>query len=183
MYLYLKALHIIFIVTWFAGMFYIVRLFIYNTEANSKGEPERSILQKQFNLMIRRLWFGITWPSAILTLILGPWLMVEGGWDKLLTTAGGRWLLIKLIFVLLLYVYHFTLNSVYRQQAKGNFKYSSQQLRIWNEVATIFLIAIVMLAVVKQTISWVWGIVGLMGLTAVLVIAIRIYKMVRQKKT
>ena len=74
MYLYLKALHIIFMVTWFAGMFYIVRLFIYNTEANGKTEPERTILQKQFGIMIKRLWLGITWPSAILTLIFGPWL-------------------------------------------------------------------------------------------------------------
>src|ERR1043165_9380448 len=101
--LYLKAIHIIFIVTWFAGMFYIVRLFIYNTEANAKAEPERSILQKQFNVMIRRLWFGITWPSAIITLIIGPWVMLNAGWDKLIFQPAGKWLLIKLIFVILLY--------------------------------------------------------------------------------
>src|SRR4028119_1308566 len=98
MYLYLKALHIIFIVTWFAGMFYIVRLFIYNTEAQERPEPERSILQKQFGVMIRRLWFGITWPSAVLTLILGPWVMWLGGWHRTLTDESGRWLLIKLVF-------------------------------------------------------------------------------------
>ncbi|HVF96269.1 MAG TPA: CopD family protein, partial [Flavisolibacter sp.] len=72
MYAYLKALHIIFIVTWFAGMFYIVRLFIYNTEAAEKPEPEKSILQKQFSIMSKRLWFGITWPSAVMTLVFGP---------------------------------------------------------------------------------------------------------------
>jgi putative membrane protein len=71
MYNYVKALHIIFIVTWFSGLFYIVRLFIYNTEAGEKDDPEKMILRKQFNLMIRRLWFGITWPSAVLTLIFG----------------------------------------------------------------------------------------------------------------
>ena len=87
MYIYLKALHIIFIVTWFAGMFYIVRLFIYNTEAAGKAEPERGILQGQFSVMIRRLWFGITWPSAILTLILGPVVMLSGGWHKSLGKA------------------------------------------------------------------------------------------------
>src|SRR5687768_11988183 len=146
MYAYLKSFHIIFIVTWFAGMFYIVRLFIYNTEANLKTEPERGILLRQFSIMIKRLWFGITWPSAILTLILGPWVMVEGNWDKTLADEAGRWLLIKLIFVLLLYVYHFTLHAIYKQEAQGIFKYSSQQLRIWNEVATVFLVAIVMLA-------------------------------------
>ena len=109
MYTYLKALHIIFIVTWFAGMFYIVRLFIYNTEANENTEPQRSILQQQFSVMIKRLWFGITWPSAILTLILGPWVMLNGNWDKQLLNESGKWLLIKLGFVLLLYAYHFSL--------------------------------------------------------------------------
>src|SRR5215203_4747102 len=130
MYNYLKALHIIFIVTWFAGMFYIVRLFIYNTEAHSKPEPEKSILQKQFAIMIKRLWLGITWPSAILTLVFGPWVMFHSymQWYKLLSLPAGKWLLIKLFFVLLLYVYHFSLHAIYRQQARGIFKYSSQQL-------------------------------------------------------
>ena len=181
MYNYLKALHIIFIVTWFAGMFYIVRLFIYNTEANLKPEPERSILQKQFSIMIRRLWLGITWPSAILTLIFGPWVMMKGGWDKTLMDAAGRLLLIKLIFVFLLYVYHFTLHSIYKQEAKGIFKYSSQQLRIWNEVATIFLVPIIMLATVKSSISWLWGLVGLIGFVVVLMSAIKIYKALRKE--
>jgi putative membrane protein len=180
MYSYIKALHIIFIVTWFAGMFYIVRLFIYNTEANEKGEPEKSILQKQLIIMTRRLWFGITWPSAILTLIFGPWVMLNGNWDKQLFNEGGRWLLIKLVFVLLLYVYHFSLHSIYKQEAKGIFRYSSQQLRIWNEVATIFLVPIVMLATVKQSISWVWGLVGLVGFVIVLMSAIKIYKTLRK---
>src|SRR5687767_8245724 len=130
MYLYLKALHIIFLVTWFAGMFYIVRLFIYNTEANNQSEPDKSILQKQFSIMIRRLWLGITWPSAVLTLILGLWVMLNGNWDRVLLEEPGRWLLVKLIFVLFLYMYHFSLHSIYKQQATGRFKYSSQQLRI-----------------------------------------------------
>src|SRR5512133_2723058 len=94
---YLKAAHIIFVVTWFAGMFYMPRLFIYSTEANEKSEPEKSILQNQFNIMMKRLWYGITWPSAILTLILGLAVMGAGGWDKLLFTETGRWLLVKLI--------------------------------------------------------------------------------------
>ncbi len=181
MYNYLKALHIIFIVTWFAGMFYIVRLFIYNTEANSKPETEKSILQNQFLIMIKRLWLGITWPSAILTLILGPWVMLNGDWDKTLFDDSGRWLLIKLVFVVLLYVYHFTLHSIYKQQARAVFKYSSQQLRIWNEVATIFLVPIVMLATVKSSVSWFWGLVGLIGFVVVLMSAIKIYRSLRKE--
>jgi putative membrane protein len=174
MYLYIKALHIIFIVTWFAGMFYMPRLFIYNTEAAERPQPERNILQKQFSMMIRRLWLGITWPSAALTLIFGPWIWYLMG-------SFPQWLLIKLGFVIGLYAYHLTLHIVYRQQMKGVFKYSSQQLRIWNEVATIFLVAIVMLAVVKQNISVVWGIVGLIAFVILLMSAIKIYKLIRSK--
>ena len=179
MYHYLKTLHIIFIVTWFAGMFYVVRLFIYNAEANEKGEPEKSILQKQFAIMIKRLWLGITWPSAILTLVLGPWVMLNGGWDRRLNDEGGRWLLIKLCFVVLLYVYHLSLHAIYKQQKAAVFNYSSQKLRIWNEVATIFLVPIVMLATVKQSMSWLWGLIGLIGFVVVLMSAIKIYKTVR----
>ena len=175
MYLYVKALHIIFIVTWFAGMFYIVRLFIYNTEANEKQEPVRTILKDQFSLMIKRLWFGITWPSAVLTIIFGSWM-----WYLLDTTP--QWLIIKLGFVAGLYAYHFSLHIILNQQRKGIFKFSSQQLRIWNEVATIFLVAIVMLVVVKQNMSWFWGLIGLLAFVILLMSAIKLYKTVRSKK-
>jgi protoporphyrinogen IX oxidase len=174
MYFYIKALHIIFIVTWFAGMFYIVRLFIYNAEAAQKGEPEKTILQKQFSIMIRRLWLGITWPSAVLTLIFGPWM-----W--LMLDSIPQWLVVKLFFVAALYAYHLTLHRIYSQQSKGIFRYSSQQLRIWNEVATIFLVAIVMLATVKQSLSFLWGLLGLLGMVVVLMSAIRIYRKLRMK--
>jgi putative membrane protein len=175
MYTYVKALHIIFIVTWFSGLFYMVRLFVYNTEANERPEPEKSILQQQFGLMIRRLWFGITWPSAILTLIFGPWMMILLG-------EVPAWLAIKLGFVVGLYGYHFSLQAMYKQQMRGVFRFSSQQLRIWNEVATIFLVAIVMLATVKQNMSWAWGLLGLVCFVVLLMSAIRIYKIVRARK-
>lgn len=176
MYLYLKALHIVFIVTWFAGMFYIVRLFIYNTEANEKPEPEKTILQRQFSIMIKRLWLGITWPSAIITLVLGPTL-----WFHLYHWHLDSWLTIKLCFVVGLYAYHLSLHAIYKQELNGTFKYTSTQLRIWNEVATIFLIAIVMLAVVKQSLSFVWGLLGLVLLMVLLMSAIRLYKMLRSR--
>jgi protoporphyrinogen IX oxidase len=179
--LYLIALHIIFIVTWFSGMFYIVRLFIYNTEAGDKSETEKEILRKQFTLMIKRLWYGITWPSAILTLILGLTVMFMESWNTVLFDEAGRWLLVKLVFVLLLYIYFFTLHSIYKQQMRGIFKYTSQQLRIWNEVATIFLVAIVMLAVVKNAVSVVWGLAGLILFVILLMSAINLYKQIRSK--
>lgn len=181
MYFYIKAIHIIFIVTWFAGMFYIVRLFIYNTEAQDKPEPEKKILTNQFSIMIKRLWLGITWPSAILTAIFGGWI----AWitsSMYFTPVTQSWILIKLGFVAALYAYHFTLQKIYRDEMKGIFRFTSNQLRIWNEVATILLIAIIMLATVKESISWVWGVIGLLLFTAVLMSAIKIYKMVRSKK-
>jgi len=181
MYFYVKAIHIIFIVTWFAGMFYIVRLFIYNTEAQGKSEPEKKILTDQFSIMIKRLWFGITWPSAILTIIFGGWI----AWitsSIYFSPVPQPWILIKLGFVAALYAYQFTLQRMYSDQMKGIFRFTSNQLRIWNEVATILLIAIVMLATVKESISWVWGVVGLLLFTAVLMSAIKIYKLVRSKK-
>src|SRR5665647_2229409 len=104
-YFYIKALHIIFVITWFAGLFYIVRLFVYSAEANDKSEPERSILLKQFGLMQKRLWYGITWPSAILTLIFGTWI-------GLLYGSLPTWLLVKLIFVLSLFIYQLSLQSI-----------------------------------------------------------------------
>src|SRR5260221_14109072 len=174
MYNYIKALHIIFIVTWFSGLFYMVRLFVYHTEAAGKPEPEKTILQQQFRIMIRRLWLGITWPSAILTLIFGPWLWILLG-------ATPQWLVIKIIFVVLLYGYHFSLHMLYREQRNGIFRFSSQQLRIWNEVATLFLFAIVFIATVKQGMGVAYGLAGIVSLSIVLVVAIRIYKKVRAK--
>ncbi|MFL9482394.1 CopD family protein [Chitinophagaceae bacterium LWZ2-11] len=180
--LYIKALHIIFITTWFAGLFYMPRLFIYNTEAGDKDPIAQKALREQFTIMMKRLWYGITWPSAILTLILGPLVLFVGHWENVLFEQEGRWLLIKLIFVIFLYVYFYSLHAIFKQQVKGVFKYTSQQLRIWNEMATIFLIAIVMLAVVKQSMSFVWGLIGLILFIILLMSAIKIYKALRTKK-
>jgi len=173
MYNYIKALHIIFVVTWFSGMFYMVRLFIYNTEAGVKPSPAKEILRDQFGIMIKRLWWGITWPSAVLTLIFGGWM-----WYLLGSTPG--WLLVKLHFVIGLFAYHLSLQYLFNQQVKGEFRFSSTKLRIWNEVATIFLVANVMLAVVKESMSWVRGVIGLILLGIILMLAIRIYKKMRR---
>ena len=180
MFLYWKALHIIFIVTWFAGWFYFPRLLIYNTEANDKPAHTREVLQLQFGIMMKRLWYGITWPSAVLTLVFGLIVLFQSGVARVLFEPAGQWMLIKLIFVFFLYLYHISLHVIFKQQSKSVFHYTSQQLRIWNEVATIFLVAIVMLVVVKQNMSVVWGIAGLILLIVVLMGAIRIYKIMRR---
>lgn len=183
MYNYIKALHIIFVVTWFAGMFYMPRLFIYNTEAQeNKNEETRNALTAQFTVMMKRLWYGITVPSAILTLIFGSLLVHLGKWYLSLFNEQGRWLLIKLCLVILLYVYFFSLQKIMKQELKGIFKYTSQQLRLWNEVATVFLFAIVFLAVVKTALSLLYGLAGLIVLIVVLMIAIKVYKKRREQK-
>lgn len=172
---YIKALHIIFVVTWFAGLFYLPRLMVYAAEANAmEDKTARSILLKQFGTMQKRLLYGITWPSAIITLLLGARL--------LMLYPLTDWLKIKLIFVVLLYGYHFSLQVIFKQQAGGNYKYSGQQLRAWNEVPTVILVAIVFLVVLKNTVDFWYGLLGLLGLVFILMLAIRIYKRVRNKK-
>jgi putative membrane protein len=175
--LYLKAIHIIFVVTWFAGLFYMPRLLIYRVEAQSKGEPEKSILTKQLSIMASRLWYIITWPSAIITLCMGTSLLVnQPEW----LTFG--FMHVKLGLVFLLYLYQVSIHIIFNQQQKGVFKYSSQQLRVWNEVGTLFLIAIVFLVVLKDTVSMLWGILGLVILMIVMLITIRIYKIFRKNE-
>lgn len=105
-----------------------------------------------------------------------------GHWDINLLNQTGRWLLIKLGFVILLYLYFYSLYRIFRQEAKGIFKYSSGQLRMYNEVATVFLFAIVFLATVKSAISLLYGLTGLILLVLVLMVAIKLYKRSRNKK-
>ncbi|MDE3212518.1 MAG: CopD family protein, partial [Bacteroidota bacterium] len=128
---------------------------------------------KELGIMQSRLWYIITWPSAILTLIFGTWMGILYG-------SLPPWLLVKLAFVLGLLVYHMTLHKILKDQQKGIFRWSSHKLRIWNEVATLFLFAIVMLAVVKELLDAVWGMAGLIGLGLVLFIAIQLYKRARK---
>ncbi|WP_143962193.1 CopD family protein [Litoribacter populi] len=173
---YLKALHIIFIVTWFAGLFYIVRLFIYQVEALDKPELERNILKPQLDLMAKRLWMGITWPSAILTLIFGFWVLsYRWGYTQL------PFMHAKLTFVTFLYVYHLICHRIYKQLQAGETKWTSNQLRLWNEAATVLLFAIVFLIVLKNLTDMVWGLVGLVALSALLMAGIWIYKRVRER--
>lgn len=178
-YLSLKALHIIFVVTWFAGLFYIVRLFIYMTEANDKPEPEKSILLQQYKIMSKRLWYGITIPSAIITLIFGLSLIINR--DYFATFGEQTWLHVKLLFLVGLYGYFVHLHLIFKKLQKDIFPYSSQFLRIWNEVATIFLIAIVFLAVVKNSLHALSAVGYLIGIIILLFMAIKFYKKYRER--
>ena len=169
--LYIKALHIIFVVTWFAGLFYIPRLFIYHTEAQSKPEPEKTILSNQFKLMTKRLWFGITWPSAILTYIFAFWLAYD-----LYGFSFPGWLLLKLSFVLGLTLYHLQCGIIYQRLQKNIFRWSALKLRFWNEIATLLLVGIVFVVTLKDQGNFWWGLIGMIVFIVLLVIAILIYK-------
>jgi protoporphyrinogen IX oxidase len=174
-FLYLKAVHIIFIVTWFAGLFYMPRLFVYILEADKKPEPEKSILRKQLNMMASRLWFGITWPSAIVTLGMGAALIIQQPeWLQ------HSYMHIKLTLVFLLYVYHFSLHYLFKQLRRSTGHYSPQKMRLWNEVATLFLISIVFIIVLKNALSMVWGVAGLFVITALIMAGIALYKKYRK---
>jgi len=176
MYQYILAIHIIFVVCWMAGLFYMVRLFIYHTEAQEKPNPDRKILSNQFEIMERKLWYIITVPSMIFVVAAGiTMLVLAPGW------LSQPWMQIKLGFVIGLLVYHFVCQNKMKQMARGVYTWTSTQLRIWNEVATIFLFAIVFLAVLKSALNWIYGVSGLAVLAIVLMIAVKLYKRVRKK--
>ena len=176
LYNYIKALHLIFVVTWFAGLFYMPRLFMYQIQANEKPEPDRSILGKQLALMAKRLWFIITWPSAILCTVFAiALLVIMPGWLQ----AG--WMHIKLAFVLLLFFYHGKCHLMFKEMQRGEFRYSSAFMRKWNEVATLILFSVVFLVILKDNLNWIFGVLGLLGLAVLLMMGIRWYKKVQER--
>jgi len=177
MYPYVLAIHIIFVVCWMAGLFYSVRLFIYHTEAQEKPEPDRKILSEQFEIIERRLWNIIAVPSMYLTIAAGiTMLILQPGWLHF------GWMHIKLTFVVVLVAYHHICQSKIKQMRNGVFKWTSTQLRLWNELATVLLFAIVFLVVLKSALNWIFGVVGLVSLAVILMIAVKIYKRFREKK-
>jgi putative membrane protein len=149
----IKALHLIFVITWFAGLFYIVRLFVYQIEAQSKPSPEKEILGAQYKIMTYRLWYIITWPSAVLATL----------------------------FVVLLLAYHFKCHQIYKQLQNDDTRYSSNFMRLWNEGATIILFAVVFLVILKNAIDWIYGVVGIIGFSILIMLGFKFYKNIRKK--
>src|SRR5436190_12846931 len=178
-YNYIKSLHLIFVITWFAGLFYIVRLFVYQIEANDKPSPEKEILQKQYKIMTYRLWYIITWPSAVLASIFAFWM--------LFFTETGRvwlqmpWMQVKLGFVFLLYLYHLKCHQIYKDLQNDKMKYTSNFMRLWNEGATIILFAVVFLVILKSAVNWIFGVVGIISFSMLIMFGFKFYKRIRQK--
>jgi putative membrane protein len=172
-----KALHIIFVVSWFAGLFYIVRLFIYHTEAQEKEEVAKKILSDQYQIMEKKLWWIITTPAMVLTIVFGTWMVLINP-DYYLQAS---WFHIKLIFIVLLLFYHFVCQKIMNDLKKGIFNWKSNVLRIWNEVATLALVAIVFLVELQDNLNWIKGTLGFFGVAIGLMIGIKIYKKFRKK--
>ena len=175
-YNYIKALHLIFVITWFAGLFYIPRLFIYHIEAHQKPSPEREILSKQLKLMTKRLWYIITWPSAVLATLFAIWLLLLAPY-----WLEQPWMHIKLGFVLLLIAYHLKNHQVFKKFQRDEINYTSNFMRIWNEGATLILFSIVFLVILKGTFNWVFGVLGIVVVGILLMLGIKLYKRIRNR--
>lgn len=137
--LYIKAFHIIAMVAWFAGLFYLPRLFVYHCDASDAISLER------FKVMERRLYYGIMWPAGLLTAVLGVWLITFNA--SFYLKAG--WMHTKLLMVVLLWGYHFSCGHYLKALAKKQCTKQALFFRIFNEIPTLFLIAIVLLVVVQ----------------------------------
>ncbi|WP_044172673.1 CopD family protein [Flectobacillus major] len=178
-YNHIKAIHIIFVVSWFAGLFYLPRLFVYHTEANDKPDLERKIIQEQFQKMEKILFNAIMIPAMWLTLLTGATMVYWSWWD---TFSVHGWLHLKLGFVAVLLLYHLVCRQIIKELRVNKFRFTGFQLRLYNEIATILLFAIVFLVVLKNTVDWLWGIAGLMIFAVLIMSAVKIVKSIREKK-
>ncbi|WP_242158159.1 CopD family protein [Aestuariivivens sediminis] len=177
-YQYIKSFHLIFVITWFAGLFYIPRLFVYQIEAFYKPTTEKEILGKQLKLMANRLWYIITWPSAILATFFAIWLLIlQPYWVE------QTWMQVKLAFVVLLIIYHLKTHQYFKQLQKDIISKSSNFMRVWNEGATFILFAVVFLAILKNALNWIYGIVGILVLGILIMLGFKMYKSIREKHT
>lgn len=168
MFLIAKALHIVSVVSWFAGLLYIVRLFVYLREAQERSAEERAILEPQLQLMARRLWFGITWPAAIATLVFGLILL-----PPFMPLA--PWLHAKLGLVVVLVAYHVACHVMHARLQRGEAVWGARGFRIWNEIATLLLVMIVFVVVLKtmDALLWAFGVVALLVAVVLVVLAVR----------
>lgn len=172
----LKSIHIIFVISWFAGLFYLPRLLVYHAEAQEKPEQERIILSNQFVKMAKLLFNAIMVPAMILTWVTGLTLVYAVYWDFFNIHT---WLHLKLGFVVCITIYHFYCRHVIIQFRKNNFIHSGNFLRLFNEIATILLVAVVFLVIGKNTIDWVYGLIGFILFAIMIMAAVKVVKALR----
>lgn len=144
--LWVKAFHVIAMVTWFAGLFYLPRLFVYHAMTDSSDTQGI----ERFKIMERKLYYGITYPGAVLTIALGGWLMALYGVEWLRFSV---WLHIKLVLVCGLIAYHLYCGHLLKAFKRDENRHSHVYYRWFNEVPVIFLISIILLAILKPVFS------------------------------
>ena len=176
--LLLKTLHIIGFVAWFAGQFYLVRMFVYHTDAFDDEQPKRDILRTQYELMESRVYKIICTPAMILTWACGIGMIYCYGyeWFKI-----NLWLHWKFIPLLLLSGFHGSCKKWMRQLTEGKTKYSSQQFRLINEFPTVMLFIIVPIAVFRNNTNPIILLVSIVSVVALLIIFTKLYKSIRDK--
>ena len=126
--------------------------------------------------MTKRLWFIITWPSAILASLFAFLLLhLSPGW------LSQDWMLVKLGFVVLLYAYHFKTHLIFKELQNDVVKWTSNQMRLWNEVSTLILFSVIFLVIVRDALNWIYGVLGIFLLAAMLMLGVKIYKRIRAK--
>lgn len=173
---YFKALHLIFLVSWFAGLFYMVRLFVYHSESDRNHGSNSKVFKTQYLLMQKRLWKIISWPAMILTFIFGFLMLYLQPFYLNLP-----YMHLKLGFVFLLFLYHLSCHYIYLRQKNDISNFSSFQLRVWNEVATLFLVIIIFIIVLKNELDGLYGTIGFILFGIILFLAVKWYKKVRNK--
>jgi protoporphyrinogen IX oxidase len=170
-----KALHLIFMVTWFAGLFYLVRLFVYHREAETKPSPVKEALQEQYAIMERRLYRIITFPGMVLTVLFGTLLIIAN------PNYLDLWLYVKLGMVLLLIVYTLYCGELIKDLKEGTCTLKPFHFRLLNEAPTLLLFGIITLAVFKNMTDFLLVFAALVGLGILLFIAARLYKAARER--
>lgn len=175
-YYWFKTFHLIGVVVWFAGLFYLVRLFVYHAEASQEPEPAQTILKKQYEIMEKRLYHIITMPGMVVTVAMAIGLLTT---EPEVLREG--WLHMKLAFVAALLIYHFYCGRIMRKLAAGECKWTGQQFRALNELPTIFLLLIVLLAVFKNNLPTDITAWGVFGLIVVMAATIQLYAKKRKR--
>ncbi|MDF0555254.1 protoporphyrinogen oxidase HemJ [Kamptonema sp. UHCC 0994] len=175
-YFWFKAFHLIGIVVWFAGLFYLVRLFVYHAEAAEQPEPAKTILKKQYEIMEKRLYHLITMPGMVVAVAMAIGL-VSTEPDVL----KDGWLHFKLLLVALLIIYHFYCGRIMKKLAADECKWTGQQFRALNEAPTILLVLIVLLAVFKQNLPLNATVFAVSGLIIAMVATIQLYAKKRRQ--
>ncbi|HAA32600.1 MAG TPA: protoporphyrinogen oxidase HemJ [Cyanobacteria bacterium UBA8553] len=175
-YFWFKAFHLIGVVVWFAGLFYIVRLFVYHAEASQEPEPAQTILKNQYQIMEKRLYHIITTPGMVVTVAMAIGLLIT---EPEVLKDG--WLHIKLAFVALLVAYHFYCGRIMRRLAAGECNWSGQQFRALNEAPTVLLVSIVLLAVFKNNLPTDITAWGIFGMIIAMAVTIQLYAKKRKR--